>query len=113
MIQLQLHDQTYIALTGDTYAHRDVIKALADYPEVKWDSGSRRWLIHAGLLDKLIYYLGEHVTGSVDFWMGYPLEPVSLVKARKLSRAQVEVERRKKAREDLKEAQRWGRMLTD
>ncbi len=112
MIQLLLHDETFIAL-ANAFEHKDIIKLLADYPEVQWHAASKHWLIHVGLLDKLIAHLGEHLEASVDFWLGYPIIQPSTPKAAKVSWQAAQKEKQKKEYEDLKHAQRWGKQLAE
>lgn len=73
MITLTLHDDMYIALQAD-YAHRDDIKALAPYPEVRWHSEKRVWLVDARLLPKVINWFADVLAPlTLDFVFGYPI----------------------------------------
>jgi hypothetical protein len=73
MIELSIRDKKYLSLRSD-FAHREAIKSLADYPDVKWDAESRTWLMHVELMDKLIHILGDQLAPlDVDFVMTMPL----------------------------------------
>jgi hypothetical protein len=87
MISLSLHSPKYIALRSD-FAHKEQIKALADYPDVKWDGESKTWLMHVELMDKLIANLGDVLSPlEVDFVMTMPLKAPG--EARRQTRQQV------------------------
>jgi len=51
------------------YALKETIKALATWPDVRWDKASHAWLIDARLFDKLVDWCGA------DF---APLDPALL-----------------------------------
>jgi len=96
MITLHLHDSTYIALESD-YRHKDAIKELAGYPDVKWHAESRRWLVHALLLEKVIRTLGAEIApASVDFWLGYPIPELGQPQKRRRTKQQIMAEKREK-----------------
>ena len=57
MLHLTRHDAKYIAVQAE-YRHKDTIKALAPWPDVRWDADSKSWLIRVELYDKLAETLG-------------------------------------------------------
>jgi hypothetical protein len=57
VIHLTRHDAKYIAVQAP-YSCKDTIKALAPWPDVKWDADSKHWLIRIELFDKLAETLG-------------------------------------------------------
>jgi hypothetical protein len=109
-ITLHLHDDTYIALSG-AYEHKEAIKALGAYPDVQWHPSTGRWLLHAGLLDKLLDQMARYIMPpSVDFWLGYPLDPP--VVARK-PRKPTQRELMAKRALEKKAARHWGKQFVN
>jgi hypothetical protein len=91
VITVSLHSPKYLALRSD-FAHKDSIKALADYPDVKWDGDSKVWLVHVELMDKLIANLGDVINPlDVDFVMAMPLRAPA--EQRRVTRQQVMAEK--------------------
>lgn len=73
MITPHLHNETHIALESD-YRHKEPIKALATYPDVRWCKERRMWLLDVDLLQKLYFFMGDDIApASADFWMECPL----------------------------------------
>jgi len=75
MLTLSHFDARYIAIKGG-YEHRNTIKALAPYPDVKWAAEAGVWLVEACMWDKLVTYLGAHFAPlSYEFLCALPDEP--------------------------------------
>lgn len=58
MITIELADNKYFALRS-AFEDKDRVKALGDYPDVKWDAVTRRWLVHAALWVKVVSQLAD------------------------------------------------------
>ena len=72
MIHLQHFDATHIAVHAP-YQHKDAIKQLADWPDVRWDGATKCWLCHARLYDKLAAALGaDFAPLAYEFFCGLP-----------------------------------------
>lgn len=108
MISLLLYDEKYIALASD-FRHKDAIKALAPYPDVKWSATDKLWLVDAELLPAVLHYLaGDLAPLTLDFIFGYPI-PQPRPPAKRAPRRR----NRKEERAQLEDAQRAGRMLVE
>jgi hypothetical protein len=58
VITLAFCDGHTLTVRAD-YAHREEIKALASYPDIRWHPESKSWLLDARLFDKLSERLGH------------------------------------------------------
>jgi len=110
MLTLALFDATHIALYG-SYAYKDTIKALADWPDVRWNVDAKAWLLHVALLPKLYAALPDDIApASADFWMDCPLYQPGLPVQRRRSKQQVMAEKAQAARA-ARAAGRFGAAL--
>lgn len=115
MITIHLHDKRYIALQND-FRHKDDIKSLAPYPEVKWDADRRMWLVDGSLMWKLISYLGEYIAPlSLDVIFEYPIpKPTEPGKKRRRTKREVmaqKAEEKEQVRKYGKAVLEFGRSL--
>lgn len=55
------------------FQHREAIKALGAYPDVKWNAERKVWSIDARLYDKLARSMGQEFAPlTYDFFCGLP-----------------------------------------
>ena len=108
MITISHHDARYIALCN-CYEHRDAIKMLSDYPDVRWDKAAGAWLVDNRMFDQLAEVLGPWLApASVSFWMEFtPYEPPP--KPVRRTKAQIMAEKR----QDKAAAGRFGRAIVE
>jgi hypothetical protein len=111
MITLHLHDGTYIALQSD-FLHNEQIKALGDYPDIKWDRERRMWLMHCALIIMLFQRLGDWIAPmTVEFACTFPLPSEAQPQVRKRRRTKYEIMAQRKA--DQKAAGKWGKVIVE
>ena len=109
MITPHLHDDTYIALQSD-YRHKDAIKSLADYPDVRWSKKRCMWLIEVALLPNLYFFLGDVIApASADFWMECPLPRPPKKQAAPRRRTKRQIMQQK--RQEQEAAGKWGKAI--
>jgi hypothetical protein len=83
VITLAFCDGHTLTVRAD-YAHREEIKALASYPDIRWHPESKSWLLDARLFDKLSERLGQHFAPlPVEFFERLPPRDLSIVPAKR------------------------------
>jgi hypothetical protein len=108
MIHLTHHDARYLALRN-CYAHKDAIKMLADYPDVRWDKASGAWLVDNRLYDALADVLGKWLCAAPDFWCDFHTYEPPPAQPRRKSRRQYMAQKR----EEQAAAGRFGRVIVE
>jgi len=109
MITITHHSARYLALRN-CYEHRDAIKALSDYPDVRFDAESKAWLVDNRMFDDLVLALGAYIAPlPVEFWLTFtPYEAPAPVKRRRTKQEIVKAKRVQQAA-----AGRFGRIVVD
>lgn len=84
MLTLAPYTDTHVALLG-TYPYRDRLKALALYPDLRYDGDERCWLLTIATLPMLYGALGDVIAPMPPgFWLALPLpSPAPVRKARR------------------------------
>lgn len=73
MIAFEQHTDTHLLLLG-TYPHRNRLKALDLYPDLRYDGALKCWLVDVRTLPMLYGGLGDVIAEmSPEFWMTLPL----------------------------------------
>jgi hypothetical protein len=108
MITLSHHDARYLALRN-CYAHKDAIKMLADYPDVRWHKASGAWLVDNRLYDALADVLGKWLCAMPDFWLEFEEYVPPPGQPRRKSRRQYMAQKR----EEQAAAGRFGRVIVE
>lgn len=73
MLTLAPYTATHVALLG-TYPYRDRLKALDLYPDLRFDSDERCWLLDLRTLPMLYSALGDAIAPmSPEFWLTLPV----------------------------------------
>jgi len=108
MITISHHSERYIALRN-CYEHRDAIKALADYPDVRWDKAAGAWLVDNRMFDQLAEVLGPWLApASVSFWMEFtPYEPPPVQRRRTTRQIMAD------KRQEQAAAAKWGAAIVE
>jgi hypothetical protein len=109
MITLSHHDARYLALRN-CYAHKDAIKMLADYPDVRWDAESKAWLCDNRLWDDLALALGPWIAPhSPDFWCDFQEYEPPPANPRRRTKQQIMAQKK----QDAEAAGRFGRAIVE
>ena len=107
MIHITQHDARYLALRN-CYEHRDAIKMLADYPDVRWHAESKAWLVDSRLWDDLALAVGRWLTGTPDFWLGFSIYAPPPAQKRR-TKQQIMAQKR----QDAEAAGKFGRAIVE
>lgn len=108
MIYITQHDARYLALRN-CYEHRDAIKMLADYPDVRWHAESKAWLVDSRLWDDLALAVGKWLTGTPDFWCTFSIYAPTPAAPKRRTKQQIMAEKR----EQQAAASRFGRAIVE
>jgi len=93
MLTLARYTATHVALLG-TYPYRERLKALGLYPDLRFDSDERCWLLDLRTLPMLYSALGDAIAPmSPEFWLTLPLPTPGPVRKARRRRARTYQER--------------------
>jgi hypothetical protein len=83
VITLAFHDANTLAVRN-VFEHKETLRGLSSYPDVRWFGEGKCWLVTAQLYDKLAEALGQHFAPlPVEFFERLPPRDLSIVPAKR------------------------------